>query len=53
MSNKTRSTLKIVSIILIVLWALRAKAIIIVPILDPYMFWIVIISFILLLVASR
>ncbi|MBL6448360.1 hypothetical protein JMN32_18750 [Fulvivirga sp. 29W222] len=53
MSSKTRSTLKIVSIILIVLWALMAKAIIVVPMLGPYMFWIVIISFILLLVSSR
>lgn len=53
MSNKTRSTLKIVSIILIVLWALMARSIIAIPILAPYMFWIVIISFILLLVASR
>lgn len=53
MSNKMRSTLKITSIILIILWALMAKAIIVIPVLAPYMFWIVIISFILLLVASR
>lgn len=53
MSRKTRSTLKVIAVILIVLWALMAQSLIIIPILVPYMFWMVIVSFVLLFLAAR
>ncbi|UII20235.1 hypothetical protein [Fulvivirga ligni] len=53
MSTKTRSTLKIVSVLLFAMWILMVQSIIIVPALQPYLFWIVVLSFVLLFIAAR
>jgi len=53
MSNKTRSILKAIAVILVLLAVLMQLQIVIIPTLVPYKFWIVVIAFGLMLVASK
>ena len=53
MSNKTRSLLKVLAILLVALAVLMELSFIIIPVLSLYKFWMVVISFGLLLIASR
>ena len=53
MSNKTRSSLKIFSLILFVIWVLMVQGILSMPVLSPYTFWMILVSYVLLLVAAR
>lgn len=53
MSNKTRSILKAIAVILVLLAVLMDLHVIIIPALAYYKFWIVVIAFGLLLISAR
>jgi hypothetical protein len=53
MSNKTRSILKAIAAILVLLAVLMQLSIIIIPAISVYKFWIVIVAFGLLLISSK
>jgi hypothetical protein len=53
MSNKTRSILKAIAVILVLLAVLMDLGIIFIPALAYYKFWIVVIAFGLVLISSR
>lgn len=52
MSSKTKSTFKIISILIVVVVLLGRFNIVVIPMLAPYIFWLLIIAFVLLLLAS-
>jgi hypothetical protein len=53
MSNKTRSILKAIAVILVLLAVLMQLQIVIVPAVSVYKFWIVVVAFGLLLISSK
>ena len=53
MSNRTRSILKAVAVILVLLAVLMQLQIVIIPSVAIYKFWIVVIAFGLLMIASK
>jgi len=53
MSNKTRSILKAIAVILVLLAVLMQLQIIIIPAISVYKFWIVVIAFGMVLISSR
>jgi hypothetical protein len=53
MSNKTRSILKAIAVVLVILAVCMQFHWIIIPLISPYKFWIVIIAFGLLLLSSK
>lgn len=53
MSNRTRSILKAIAVILVLLAVLMDQSIIIIPALAYYKFWIVVIAFGMVLISSR
>lgn len=53
MSNKTRSILKAIAVILVLLAVLMELKFVIIPVLVAYKFWILVIAFGLLLVGSK
>ena len=53
MSNKTRSILKAIAVIIVLLAVLMALKIVIIPAVSPYAFWMVVISFGVLLISSK
>ncbi len=53
MSNKTRSILKAIAVILVLLAVLMQLQIVIIPALASYKFWIVVIAFGVVLITSR
>lgn len=53
MSNKTRSILKAIAVIFVLLAVLMQLQIVIIPSVAVYKFWIVVIAFGLLLITSK
>lgn len=53
MSNKTRSILKAIAVLIVLLAVLMELKIIIIPALVVYKFWIVVIAFGLMLISSK
>jgi hypothetical protein len=53
MSNKTRSILKALAVILVLMMVMMELKIVIIPAIALYKFWIVVIAFGLLLIASK
>jgi hypothetical protein len=53
MSNKTRAILKGIAVVLVLLAVLMQLQIVIIPAISVYRFWIVVISFGLLLISSK
>jgi hypothetical protein len=53
MSNKTRSILKAIAVILVLLCVLMQLNWVVIPALVVYKFWIVVFSFGLMLIASK
>ena len=53
MSNKTRSILKAIAVILVLLAVVMHLQVILIPALAGYNFWIVIIAFGLMLISSK
>ena len=53
MSNKTRSILKGIAVIIVLLAVLMQLQIVIIPFLVPYNFWMVVTGFGLLLIGSK
>jgi hypothetical protein len=53
MSNKTRSILKGVAVIIVLLAVVMQLQIVIIPFLTPYKFWMVVIGFGLMLISSK
>jgi hypothetical protein len=53
MSNKTRSILKAIAAILVLLAVLMQLQIVIIPAISVYKFWIVVIAFGLVLISSK
>jgi hypothetical protein len=53
MSNKTRSILKAIAVILVLLAVLMQLHVIIIPALMHYLFWIVVIAFGLMTISSK
>lgn len=53
MSNKTRSFLKAIAVILVLLAVLMEMKVILIPAIAVYKFWIVVIAFGLMLIGSK
>ena len=53
MSNRTRSLLKVLAILLVALAILMELSFIIIPVLAGYKFWMVVIGFAVLLITGR
>jgi hypothetical protein len=53
MSNKTRAILKGIAVVLVLLAVLMQLQIVIIPAISVYRFWIVVVSFGLLLISSK
>jgi hypothetical protein len=53
MSNKTRSIIKAIAVILVLLAVLMQLTWVIIPIIVGYKFWLVVIAFGLLLISSK
>ena len=53
MSNKTRSILKAIAVILVLLAVLMDLRVVIIPAIAYYKFWIVVIAFGVVLISSR
>ncbi|MBK5278773.1 MAG: hypothetical protein JJE09_07915 [Bacteroidia bacterium] len=53
MSNKTRSILKGIAVVVVLLAVLMQLQIVIIPFLSPYRFWMVVIGFGMLLIGSK
>ncbi|MFY0653861.1 MAG: hypothetical protein JXQ96_17600 [Cyclobacteriaceae bacterium] len=53
MDNKTKSTLKLVAILIVLLMVTMELGWIIIPFLVPYKFWLMVVSFGLMLVAGK
>jgi hypothetical protein len=53
MSNKTRAILKGIAVILVLLAVLMHMQIVIIPAIAVYRFWLVVLSFGLLLISSK
>lgn len=53
MSNKTRAILKGIAVVLVLLAVLMQLQIVIIPAISVYRFWIVVISFGLLLISNK
>jgi len=53
MSNRNRSILKAIAVILVLLAVVMQLQVILIPALSLYKFWIVVIAFGLLLIASK
>ncbi len=53
MSNKTRAILKGIAVVLVLLAVLMQLQIVIIPAIAGYRFWIVVISFGLMLISSK
>lgn len=53
MSNKTRSILKAIAVILVLLCVMMHLHWVVIPAVAPYQFWIVVIAFGTLLIASK
>ncbi len=53
MSNKTRSILKAIAVIVVLLCVLMALGWVVIPAISQYKFWLVVIAFGLLLIASK
>jgi hypothetical protein len=53
MSNKTRSIIKAIAVILVLLTVMMTLAWVSIPVLSPYKFWIVVAAFGLLLISSK
>jgi len=53
MSNKTRSILKAVAVLLVLLAVLMELKMVIIPAIALYKFWLVVIAFGILLIGSR
>lgn len=53
MSNKTRSILKAIAVILVLLAVLMELQVVIIPAVAAYKFWIVVIAFGLMLISSK
>ncbi|UXP32551.1 hypothetical protein N6H18_00985 [Reichenbachiella agarivorans] len=52
MSSQTKSTLKLIAILLVLMMVLMHLNLVIIPVLVSYKFWIVVGAFILLLIAA-
>ena len=53
MSNKTRSILKALAVILVLLAVLMQLEVVIIPAVSIYKFWLVVIAFGILMIVSR
>ncbi len=53
MSNKTRSILKAIAVILVLLAVLMELKIVLIPAIAVYKFWIVVVAFGVLLISSK
>lgn len=53
MNNKTRSILKVIAVLLVLLAVLMDLKIVIIPALAIYKFWLVVIAFGMLLIGSK
>ncbi len=53
MNNKTRNTLKLIAVVVVLLAVLMEMQILIIPMLVAYKFWLVVIGFATILLASR
>lgn len=53
MSNKTRSILKAVAVIIVLLCVMMHVGWVVIPIISPYKFWLTVIAFGLLLIGSK
>lgn len=53
MSNRTRSILKVIAVILVLLAVLMRLGWVMIPAISVYQFWFVVIAFGLLLIASK
>ncbi|MCI0751019.1 MAG: hypothetical protein L0Y35_04220 [Flammeovirgaceae bacterium] len=53
MSNKTRSILKAIAVVIVLLCVLMKLGVVSIPALSAYTFWMVVVAFGLMLIASK
>ncbi len=53
MSQRTRSIVKLVAVLVVLLLVLGELSIVIIPAIAPYRFWLMVIAFMLVLVISK
>ena len=53
MDNKTKSTLKLLAVIIVILMVAMQLGWIIIPFLVPYKFWLMVLAFGLMLIAGK
>lgn len=52
MSSRTKSTLKIISIIIVAVLLLGRFGVVVIPALAPYIFWLLVIAYVLLFIST-
>lgn len=53
MSQRTRSIIKLIAVLIVLLLVLGELSIVIIPAVAPYKFWLMVIAFMLVLVSSK
>lgn len=53
MSQRTRSIIKLIGVLIVLLLVLGELSIVIIPAVAPYKFWLMVIAFMLVLISSK
>jgi len=53
MSQRTRSIIKLIAVLIVLLIVLGELSIVIIPFLTPYKFWLMVIAFMMVLISSK
>lgn len=53
MSQRTRSIIKLIAVLIVLLIVLGELSIVIIPFLAPYKFWLMVIAFMMVLISSK
>jgi len=53
MSQRTRSIIKFIAVLIVLLIVLGELSIVIIPFLVPYKFWLMVIAFMMVLISSK
>lgn len=53
MSQRTRSVIKLIAVLVVLLLVLGELSIVIIPAIAPYKFWLMVIAFMLVLIVSK
>ncbi len=53
MSNRTRSVIKLIAVLIVLFLVLGELSIVIIPAVAPYKFWLMVIAFMMVLISSK